>query len=212
MGLNHMKYKRLGNFRFGDYCGTWVAAAFMLSFSVISILYKQYFFSFLAAVYAMIRIVKILADGFERFSITQDNIIAYRFGKSNAIPLPEKVVLVFSDTDVCPPLAIRTFYENRTHILKDRYSVTVLKNMPIDCVIERIHRGLIKRYTTSTIQNSIEEYNYIYSFVFTPSMLENLTAGRKCTLLIPEPLYEEISSECRLDTASVCIDRNCDIC
>lgn len=65
--------------------------------------------------------------------------------------------------------------------------------MDMEEIIEKVHRGHITRYTTSTIKNAFEEYKYIYSFVCNDVLLNELLKDRNVNLLVPKSMIDKIS-------------------
>jgi hypothetical protein len=123
-----------------------------------------------------------------------DNSITVLLGKkTRTIILPSELTLVVSYADICPPLAIRTAIGNQTHILKDKYAISILQKMPLDVAMEALHRNQIHNYTTSIVQSVFDGYLYIYSFVCNQSQIDRLIANQNYLLIIPESLQEKIS-------------------
>lgn len=98
-----------------------------------------------------------------------------------------------SYADVCPPLTLRTAIGNQTHILKDKYAVSILQKMPLGIAIEALHRNQIHNYTTSIVQRVFDDCRYIYGFVCNQSQIDKLIANQNCLLIIPESLQEKLS-------------------
>lgn len=111
---------------------------------------------------------------------------------------------VVSYADICPPLAVRTVVGNQTHILKDKFAVSILKEMPAEVALEILHRNRAQKYTNSNIQTVFDDYRYIYSFVCDQSLFDELIANRECLLIIPESLIGVISFD--QNTINVRID------
>lgn len=189
-----MEYYRYGKFRPGDYCISWVGIAVLLFFSIGSIMLElSFLFVVFPSVYAVVWLWVILAPHREKF-IMCDNAIAVLLGKkTRTIILPSELTLVVSYADVCPPLTLRTAIGNQTHILKDKYAVSILQKIPLDVALEALHRNQIQNYTTSIVQRVFDDYRYIYSFVCNQSQIDRLIANRNCLLIIPESLQEKIS-------------------
>ena len=189
-----MEYYRYGKFRHGDYCISWVGIAVLLFFSIGSIMLKlSFLFVVFPLVYAVVWLWVILAPHREKFIMCDHSITVLLGKKTRTIILPSELTLVVSYADVCPPLTLRTAIENQTHILKDKYAVSILQKMPLDVAIEALHRNQIHNYTTSIVQRVFDDYRYIYGFVCNQSQIDRLIANQNCLLIIPESLQEKIS-------------------
>ncbi len=191
-----MKHRRLGKFRFCDYCISWITIVLLLLFSIASIVLElPFLLAIFPSMYAIIWIVAILAPQCEQFTISGDSITVFGGRQTKAIQLPAELTLIVSYADICPPFTIRTAVGNQTHILKDKYAVSILQKMPVEVALEGLHRNHIKKYTTSRIRTVFDDYRYIYSFVCNQSLLTDLIDNRKYSLIVPESLSMEISFE-----------------
>ena len=200
-----MKNRRFGKFRFRNFCMSWLAITLLLLFSVASIVLKlSLLFVIFPAVYAIIWLVILLVPYCEQFVISRDFITVFWGKKAKTIPLPSKLTLVVSYADICPPLAVRTVVGNQTHILKDKFAVSILKEMPAEVALEILHQNRAQKYTNSNIQTVFDDYRYIYSFVCDQSLFDELIANRECLLIIPESLIGVISFD--QNTINVRID------
>ena len=189
-----MKNKRLGKFRFCDYCISWISIALLLFFSVASIVLElPLFVVILPSVYAIIWLGSIILPHCEQFSLSEDSITVFWGRKTKRIPLHSELTLIVSYADVCPPLTIRTAVGNQTHILKDKIAVSILQKIPLETALVRLHQNYTRKYTTSTVEACFEEYIYVYSFVCNQEMLDKLLANRNCQIIIPETLLKQIS-------------------
>lgn len=201
-----MSNQRYGKFRFSDYIASWNVVAVFLLFSIAGIaLDSPLFFIILPAVYAAIRLWAIIAPQYERFILHNDFITVFVGRREQIISLPSRLTLVVSYADICPPLAIRTAVGKQTHILKDKYAVSILHEMPLNVVLEGLHRNNIRRYTSSRIQVVFDDYRYIYSFVCNQTLLDELIANRNCLLVVPESLFGIISIN--KSTVNVYVDK-----
>jgi len=102
---------------------------------------------------------------------------------------------------------VRTPVGNRTHILKDKYAVSILRETPLDAALDGLHRNGMKKYTSSWVQTVFEGCRYVYGFVCDQAMLDELIADRPCLLIIPESLSGKIAV-CSA-AANVYIDAGC---
>lgn len=202
-----MKNRRLGKFRFSDYILSLISIVLLFFFSVAGILLKQSaLLCLFPAICAVIRLVKILIPQCEQFILNHDSITVFLFKRIQTISLPDELTLIVSYADVAPPFAVRTAVGNQTHILKDKYTVSILQKMPKDAALEKLHRNGIKKYTAERIKTVFDASCYIYSFVLCSRELPDvLITDRKCLLIVPESLSDVISF--KTDNENVYIDK-----
>lgn len=199
-----MKNRRLGKFRFCDYCTSWFSIILLLLFSIASIVLElPFLFVFFPSMYAVIWLGALLVPHCEHFCISGDSITRFYGKRTQTIPLPLELTLVVSYVDVCPPLAMHTAIENQTHILKDKFAVSVLQQMPVEVALETLHRNHVQKYTTSNIRTVFGDYRYIYSFVCNQSLFDALIANRKCLLIVPESLSKVLSFETSIENVII---------
>ena len=188
-----MEYLRYGSFRFGDYRISWVGIVLLITFSIVSCFFDlPLLFAFFPITYAAVWLWLILAPNRERFSLHNDVITAKRGINEYIISIPSEVTLVISYTDICPPLAKRKPVGNETHILKDKYSISILHKTPLDITLDCLHKNHLHKYTTSTIQTVFEGHRFVYSFVYDRPLLDTLLKGKNYSLIIPESLLEKV--------------------
>lgn len=205
-----MKFFRYGKFSFADYWGSWISIIILLAYSVCCIvLHLSLIFVFFSLVYAFIWLIKILVTINESFMIVDNDIIISKIGKAQKIPIPSELTLIISYADVCPPLAIRTATGKQTHILKDKFAISILTKMPLDITLETLHKNRIEEYTNSIIQTTFNDYRYIYSFVFNQFLLDSLISNRDCILIVPQSLVEKITVDLNYTNTIVYIDKRC---
>ena len=189
-----MKNRRFGKFRFRDYCISWIAIASLLLFSIASIILElPFLFVIFPTVYAVVWLGVLLVPHREQFVMSSDAITVFLGKKAQTICLPSELTLIVSYADVCPPFAMSMAVGIQTHILKDKFAISILQKMPIEVALEILHRNRVQKYTTSRIRTVFDDYHYIYSFVCTQSLFDELIANRKCLLIIPESLLGVIS-------------------
>ena len=201
-----MKQQRYGRFNPSDYWESWFGIIILFGFSTASLILDiSVLFAIVFAVYALIWLLAILLPNCERFIISNDSVFVSKGIKMSKIALPSELTLVLSYADICPPFAMRTPLGNQTHVLRNKYAVSILRKMPLETTLETLHQNHLQKYTISTIETAFGGYCYIYSFVCSQFLLEKLVAGRRCLLIVPESLLHEIS----LDpiTADVYIDK-----
>lgn len=199
-----MRYKRLGKFRFGDYYSSWVSIVILLLFSTVSMMIElPFLFVIFPSLYAITWFGIILFPHSEQFTINSDSISVFKGGQTKIIHLPAELTLIVSYADVCPPLTIRTAFGNQTHILKDRFAVSILQKMPVEVALETLHQNRIQKYTTSSIRTVFDDYRYIYSFVCDQFLVDALLDSKKCFLIVPESLSKLIAFESSVENVYI---------
>lgn len=188
-----MEYKRYGKFQTKDYCASWIGISLLFVLGIACLSFDLFIFATIPIIYALIWISTIIIPNNEKFKIDGNNIIVIKGKSIKKIHIPDKIILVFSYIDICPPLARRTAIGNETHILKDKYAVTVLSQLSLDAVVKRLHANYIQRYTTSTIKASIDEFYYIYSFVCNEKVFKELIENRETQIILPGSLAQSVS-------------------
>ncbi len=189
-----MKHYRYGKFRAGDYRGSWSSIAILLIMAIAGIqLDVSILLDIFPIAYAVVWLWAIFAPNQEQFVLSEDSITVFFWKKTDTILLPPELTLIVSCVDICPPLAVRTAFGNETHILKNKFAVSILQKMPLEVVLEALHRNYVRKYTTSMIQRVFDEYLFLYSFVCGQSLFDQLIANRKCLVIIPASLSEEIT-------------------
>ena len=199
-----MRNRRLGKFRFGDYYSSWVAIVMMLLYSTASIILElSPLFVFFPLLCVIIRLVAIFVPHCERFTINGDSISVFRGRQTETIRLPEELTLIVSYADVCPPLTIRTAVGNQTHILKDKFAVSILKKMRLEDTLELLHRNCMRKYTISSIRNAFDEHCIYYSFVCNRFLLDALIDNKKCLLIVPQSLSMVVPFESMFENVHI---------
>ena len=203
-----MRNRRYGKFRFGDYTASWEVIALWLLFSIAALaLALPRWMAVLPAVFAAVRLWAVLSPQRESFILNRSSVTVFRGRKSRTVDLPSDITIVVSYADICPPLTVRTPVGNRTHILKDKYAVSILRETPLDAALDGLHRNGMKKYTSSWVQAVFEGCRYVYGFVCDQAMLDELIADRPCLLIIPESLSVKIAVSSA--AANVYIDAGC---
>lgn len=188
-----MEYRRYGTFHFSDYIGSWIAIAVYLALAIGNYILSEIsiFFIALLIIYAVIRLWSIISPNFERFSIDGSVITARKGKRVEKITIPAEITLVISHADISPPLSVRTPHGNKTHILKDKYAITILSETRIESILKRLHESSVKKYTTSLIE-LIFGFQFVYSFVCDEELLVSMMQNRECFIIIPECFVDQI--------------------
>ena len=189
-----MRFRRLGNFKFGDYLISWISMVIMLLFSTVSIVLElPLWLVIIPLVYVIIWLAVILVPHCEQFSINSSTIYVFWGQAEKTIVLPNELTLILSYADVCPPLAVLTPFGKETHILKDKVFVSILQNMPANYILDALHRSRIQKHTASSIRRIFNDYYIIYSFVCDQFLFDALTDNRRCSVIVPESLSKVLS-------------------
>lgn len=208
MGVIVLKKRRFGSFRFSDYWGSWIACLLYFGMVIAFIAVDLYvFFVVLPLIFCLIRIWTIISPHFEWFALNDKEIVVSKFKKEKTIPLSDKLTVILSYADVCPPLSIHLDHNNQTHILKDKISVSILQEMPIEFALNSLHKTAYSRkYTMSSVEHCFDAYRFVYSFVFDTASFARLLDGRECLVIIPESLVGKLFLD--FDTSKYYIDKD----
>lgn len=189
-----MMYPRYGAFRLSDYHTSWLGMGILSIFAVLSALLKlPLFLVAFPLAYMLFWGWTIFDQNSEKFVLTDDVIVTNKYGKQQRIHLPSELTLLVSYADICPPLSRHVSIGNKTHILKGRYAISILREMPLNAVLSALHQIPVQKYTTSTIQTVFDGYRYIYCFVCDIASIERVMKNRQCLVIVPESLQEEVS-------------------
>lgn len=127
---------------------------------------------------------------FETFQISDNVIVTNKFLFSSKIIIPDKTIVIISKADVIYPLSVQSV------LLKDRYAVSILKDMPLETALNMLH-GKYKSqflYTNGTVERRAG-YNFVYSFVLEKELIEKVLNNTICTVIIPESIKDNIVIE-----------------
>lgn len=200
-----MAHPRYGKFRFRDYISGWFAIIFFLVIVIDGYLTNTLVHLLIWPLFlSMIMAWSIYKPNRERFIIS-DNIITIIQGrKEQKVIIPSEITLVVSYADVYPPLAKRVGGVNQTYVLKGRYAVSILHKVPLERVLECLHKNYARKYFMSTIEERFNEQTFIYSFVCNRELLDDLLVRENYQLIIPESLLKMVFVN--QNTANVYVD------
>lgn len=190
-----MKYRRYGKIKLKNHLSNCFFDLFFLLLGIIGISIGTVGIS--GAIFigiAIFDIILTLIPYKEKFSLNQGNCTVYKKGKSKSINLPSKVIIVISYADMCTDLAKRVTLYNSTYMLKGEWAVSLLEDISVEKVIERLHDNGAWRYTNCWVEYLLK-HNFIYNFVCNQSMLEEILCNKDYTLIIPETLLHLIDTE-----------------
>lgn len=203
-----MKNYRYGGFKLVDNLRTMIEIVVLLIFSILSVVLDvSYVLSSFAALLAVTCMWQMLRLHIEQFVLQKDSIIVYAGKKTRTINLPTELTLIVSYADVCIPLDAPMFFKHGVHTLNGKYSISIIQKMQLNSALEVLHRIHVKKYTTSVIRHAFEGDQLIYDFVCDQHILNRLIQNRKCLLIVPKTLKNEIDiNSC---TTEVYIDEEC---
>ena len=193
-----MTHNRYGRFSFGDYKSAWLAITIMLAAAatVCLINLPHYLIIPLLGI-AFVMAWSIYMPNRERFILSGDIITIINGGTKRQFTIPHEITLVLSYADAPTPLAKRVDVGNETFWLKDRYAVSIIRDVPLASALKRLHSSSAHRYFNSAIEKWFRPEDFLYSFVCNQSLLDQLISGRECLLIIPESLRDKISVDPR---------------
>lgn len=194
MGVIVMRYSRYGKFKFQDYWLNWIFVIMFALFGIIAIVYEVPLIY--CSVYILIAILKtlcVILPHREFFEINNNTFIIYKGKKIKKVELPTRFIVIISYADICTDIAKKTSLVNRTYMLKQRYSVSFLKEMPLQELLERLHGKYGYKYTNCWIEELMKQ-NYLYSFICEQCNLEEVLSGKNFTLILPETLSDKINT------------------
>jgi DNA-binding cell septation regulator SpoVG len=195
--------KRYGKFNYSDYIESWIAVLCLIVFTIIWFFNNFYLYALITLGYSIALLIAVIAPNQERFIMCKHQIRVIRWKKEHFISLPSELTVVISYVDICPPLAKKTAVGNTTHVLKDKYAVTLLQKLPPEEVLIRLHSTYVKHYTTSMMTDLFNSM-FIYSFVCDDLLLRNILTDHCCTVIVPDSLMEQVHID--YTCASVHID------
>ena len=189
-----MELHRYGKFRLVDHLFLFMVMLLMFVLGYMSFYFRVgSFYGVGFIIMGFYILLSIIKPHSERF-IVQDNTILIRQGRRNRlITIPEEPTLIVTYSDVLTPIGKRIGEARGAHMLKGRYSITILQKSLLVDVLNSLHRKYVFRYTNSMIEMMYEGRGFIYSFVCNQALLEKLVSGRKCLLIIPASLVDQIS-------------------
>lgn len=191
-----MKHYRYGEFRFSDYWLSWGGIIVLQFFSLTTfVLDLSPLLIVFPTIYTVVWLWTILAPHREYFYLHKDSISVFQYKQHKTIVLPSELTVIVSYVDICPPLSMRTAMGNQTHILKNKYAVSILQNVPLNTALDALHRNYVKKYTTSTIKAAFDDYHFVYSFVCNQDLLNQLICDRHCQLIVPESMLTHMSRD-----------------
>lgn len=186
-----MIYWRYGKIRLSDCLPTIVIILLSLGVGFVAYALRLFAEGSLFFIAAFLTFLSILYPYLERFSIVGNVIISKKLFCSLNIVIPPKSVVVITRADVCPVLSRQSI------LLKDRFAVSILQDMSLDNALKLIHGKFQSQfmYTNTTIEKTVDEYKFMYSFVLTEGLLKEVLQNTECFLIIPKSVKENIITD-----------------
>lgn len=190
-----MKNKRYGKIKLKNHLSNCFFDLSFLLFGMIGIavgadlICIAIFFSF-----AIFDVIQILLAYQEKFEVNQGTIFVYKNRKIETINLPSKVTVVISCADMCTELAKRIELTSEAHMLKDDIAISLLEDISVEKVIKRLHDNGACLYTNCSVEFELNQ-NFVYSFLYNQSVLEEVLQNKNYSLIIPEKLLHKIDTK-----------------
>ncbi len=184
-----MKNRRYGSIKYGDFSITILVNLFLFVISGLAFYIKAFTEGFLFLSVAILSFVNILYPYIETYSINGSIIKIRKILSSYRIGIPNKTIIVITQADVHQPFGYQSY------LLKKRLAISILQDLPLDCVIEILH-GKYKSqfiYTNSTIEKTMDKNIFVYSCIYTKDIIESVLQVTSGLIIIPESLKDIVA-------------------
>ena len=190
---------RYGRFNINDYVLYIIMSGLMFVGGLISLVLTEVkWIGVFVMIASIFWVIEMLLPYREKFSIHTDK-IKVRVGKRERyIPLPKRLIIVISLTD------IREKMGNQSYVLNGRYSLTLLENLSAEEFLQRYRATKASKYTTSVLEEKFN-HHFLYSFVYDCSVMKQLLAGCEYTLIAPKSIADILSDDID-DTIHLTVD------
>lgn len=187
-----MKYGRYGKFRLKNHVSDCCVNLLLVGIGIVGITIGNAVISgaFFIGV-SVIDVICTLIPYREKFSVNQKGLMIYKGRTIKEKIFPVKMTVVLSYADMCTDLAKRVTLVNQTWMLKGEWAISLLEDVAVNKVIERLHGKWAWRYTNCWIEEKFKEH-FVYSFVCNQRMLEEVLNDKNFTLIIPETLLHKV--------------------
>lgn len=147
---------------------------------------------------AVFMVARLLLPYREKYSIHTDG-IKVRVGKRERyIPLPKRLIIVISLTDLPGKMGIQSY------ALDEKYSLTLLENLSAEEFLQRYRATRASIYITSLLEEKFA-HHFLYSFVYDSSAMKQILAGRECTIIAPKSMAHILGDDID-DTIHLIVD------
>lgn len=179
-----MKYRRYGKFRFKNYAGNLIVltCGFLLAVACSFIDADVLPCCFIFGAILVFSPLLILRPYSEWFSIQEHSIYTYQRGSISEIELPENCTLILSNASL-------GFQVSRLYRLRDRYAVSILRDISPERVLGTLHTYYAQNYTNTTIERDFPAY-FVYSCVYDREILAQLLEQGAARIIVPAKLAD----------------------
>lgn len=199
-----MERRRYGAFCAGDYKSGWVGIGFMLLVAAVGILTGTALYLCLVPLLVAAGMLwAVVEPNREWFSISGGEITARRGRKVRTYRIPDALILVVSKAGICTDFLKNIGGGRWSYLLRNRCAVSVLQEGDTERVLRRLHENRGRAYTNTSIECDCGQV--IYSFLYDSALLDALTDGRKCRVIVQASLAGRIAIE--ESWGEVCVDR-----
>lgn len=189
-----MRYRRYGKFMLKDYWKFCIVALAFTIYGILLIINEAPITGFIWIVMGWIPLIQILIPHRETFMIKDDSFIIKKGKKQKKIYWPDNFTAIIAYADICSEFAKRVSLRNETINLEMRYSVSFVRKLSVDEIIQKLHKACGFRYSNSYIEQVLK-FHFIYNFICDQKLLEECLRNRNYTLIVPEPLLNMIDIE-----------------
>lgn len=186
-----MLHRRYGKFQFTDIFPLWIGSFILVSIGLISLITDGNHSSKLLGLFIMLVsfawIFLVLVRYNERFLLGEVSILVTKFFKANTIEIPKEYILIYAYADIHEKIG------SQSYSLYNKHTVSIVRQMPLNDVLNRLHSYHTKRYSNSSIEEVFQQ-NFIYSFVV-EGTLPHLLLERSAYCIIPESLYGKLKTD-----------------
>ena len=186
--------KRYGKFRFRDYTYLWIVGVVLILFSIMLVIFRlNLLLVIFPIVYSVTLMLSIIIPNSEEFCIQNRILTMKKIGTTRNVTLPENITLVISLADISPPFANRLGVNRQTHILNDKYTISILQDVNLDQWNNKAHKNYVKQYTDSVVRLLFDDYRYIYSCVCDNELIDYFINNHNCLVIVPNSLKDKIN-------------------
>lgn len=187
-----MKYRRYGKFRLKNHVSNCCMYLLFAGIGIVGITMGDAMISdILFICIPMVDAIVTLIPYREKFLVNQTSLLLYKGRTTEEKFFPAKMTVVLSYADMCTDLAKRVSLVNQTYMLKGEWAISLLEDVSVNKVIEKLHGKGAWRYTNCWVEELLSSH-FIYSFVCNQSVLEEVLSDKNYTLIIPESLLHKI--------------------
>ena len=186
-----MLHLRYGRIRITDCLSSLIVPVMCLILGIVAMalgLYTSGSIYFAASGFALLTIIH---PYLERYSICDNVIVIKRLFASSKIDIPANTVIVITQADIHPPFSHQSLF------IKEELAISILQEMPLNEALNLLHGKHPSQhiYTNSTIENSVDEWRFVYSFIQNDTVLTQLFQRTNCCVIIPASISGKVDVE-----------------